>query len=246
MIAVLSFFAPLSSPLFRRLVQNADDNTYEPGVNPCIQFCLQQGHLLVSNNESGFEPKHVEALCALAQSTKKQKEGYIGEKGIGFKSVFVWTDEPHVRSNGFDFALKHGQISGKELGFLVPYYPARARWPEEADLPDMTAMTMFYMPFRTTGHHCQPGAAIELSKQFQNDMRPETGQAIAILRALCVRARHVRALCVRALCVRALCVHAPLVPSICSAPYSSAHSALSAQVERNPTDISHGRDGKAK
>jgi hypothetical protein len=206
-------------------VQNADDNTYEPGVNPCIQFCLRQGHLLVSNNESGFEPKHVEALCALAQSTKKQKEGYIGEKGIGFKSVFVWTDEPHVRSNGFDFALKHGQISGKELGFLVPYYPARARWPEEADLPDMTAMTMFYMPFRTTGHHCQPGAAIELSKQFQNDMRPETGEAIAILRALCVRA----------------CTPRPI---LCSAPYSSAHSALSAQVERNPTDIS--RDGKAK
>lgn len=30
-----------------------------------------------------------------------------GEKGIGFKSVFVWTDEPHVLSNGYDFKFKH-------------------------------------------------------------------------------------------------------------------------------------------
>lgn len=43
----------------------------------------------VLNNERGFSPANVRALCDVGRSTKgKGGLGYIGQKGIGFKSVF--------------------------------------------------------------------------------------------------------------------------------------------------------------
>ena len=55
--------------------------------------------LIVHNNETGFREEHVQALCRVGESTKKKAQGYIGEKGIGFKSVFRITECPYVFSN---------------------------------------------------------------------------------------------------------------------------------------------------
>eukprot|EP00325_Prymnesiales_sp_UTEX-LB-985_P007436 CAMPEP_0174708020 /NCGR_PEP_ID=MMETSP1094-20130205/10379_1 /TAXON_ID=156173 /ORGANISM="Chrysochromulina brevifilum, Strain UTEX LB 985" /LENGTH=352 /DNA_ID=CAMNT_0015906507 /DNA_START=66 /DNA_END=1121 /DNA_ORIENTATION=- len=156
------------------LVQNADDNNYPAGEMPYIQFLLRHKHLIVSNNELGFEEANVRAICAVDQSTKKRKAGFIGEKGIGFKSVFVWCDEPHVLSNGYDFKFRHGHISGQELGFLVPYFPCRQAWPVHDLQFCEPAKTKFYLPFRAEGEHSVANAARELSKQFKSDMQPET------------------------------------------------------------------------
>ena len=52
-----------------------------------------------------FGEANVRSLCSVGKSTKKKAEGYIGEKGIGFKSVFRVTDEPAVYSNGYRFRL---------------------------------------------------------------------------------------------------------------------------------------------
>ena len=162
-----------STHFLMELLQNADDNEYAPGVQPYIQFFLRPQHLIISNNEVGFREENVRGLCALANSTKKLKQGYIGEKGIGFKSVFVWTDEPHVLSNGFDFKFKHGNITlPGELGFLVPYAPCIGEWPK-GDMQYCSAPTMFYLPFRQRGDHSQNIAASELVKQFKSDMQPE-------------------------------------------------------------------------
>lgn len=44
---------------------------------------------MVLNNEEGFSAKNIRALCDVGNSTKKgSNAGYIGKKGIGFKSVF--------------------------------------------------------------------------------------------------------------------------------------------------------------
>ncbi len=50
-----------------------------------------EGLLLVVNNETGFGPEHVNAICNVRTSTKanQKDQGYIGEKGVGFKSVFM-------------------------------------------------------------------------------------------------------------------------------------------------------------
>lgn len=111
------------------LIQNAEDNEYGPGVVPSLRFVLDTIELggsathalIIENNEKGFEEKHVRAVCQVGQSTKKKTEGYIGEKGIGFKSVFRVTKCPYVFSNGFNFSLPE-QDAETGLGYIVPVW----------------------------------------------------------------------------------------------------------------------------
>lgn len=70
-------------------VQNADDNNYPENVEPTLAFILQDSGIVVLNNERGFSAQNMRALCDVGNSTKKgSSTGYIGKKGIGFKSVF--------------------------------------------------------------------------------------------------------------------------------------------------------------
>ncbi|KAF0912690.1 hypothetical protein E2562_018941 [Oryza meyeriana var. granulata] len=106
------------SHLLLELVQNADDNTYLEDVEPTLAFILQDNGIVVLNNESGFSAENIRALCDVGNSTKKgSNQGYIGNKGIGFKSVFRVTDAPEIHSNGFHvkFDITEGQI-----GFVLP------------------------------------------------------------------------------------------------------------------------------
>ena len=70
-------------------VQNADDNIYLENVEPTLTFILRDSGIIVLNNEQGFSAQNIRALCDVGNSTKKgSNAGYIGKKGIGFKSVF--------------------------------------------------------------------------------------------------------------------------------------------------------------
>mgnify|MGYP003476517447 CR=1 FL=1 len=79
------------------LIQNAEDNQYAQGTEPQLKFVLldndpthtpnSDGCLCVFNNEIGFQQVNIESISGVGQSTKKKYDGYIGEKGIGFKSV---------------------------------------------------------------------------------------------------------------------------------------------------------------
>ncbi|CAA0818650.1 Histidine kinase-- DNA gyrase B-- and HSP90-like ATPase family protein [Striga hermonthica] len=100
------------------LVQNADDNIYPKNVEPTLTFILREEGIIVLNNEEGFSAKNIRALCDVGNSTKiGHSAGYIGKKGIGFKSVFRVTDAPEIHSNGFHikFDITEGQI-----GFVLP------------------------------------------------------------------------------------------------------------------------------
>lgn len=100
------------------LVQNADDNIYPENVEPSLTFIVQEKGIVVLNNEIGFSAENIRALCDVGNSTKRgQSTGYIGKKGIGFKSVFRVTDAPEIHSNGFHikFDITEGQI-----GFVLP------------------------------------------------------------------------------------------------------------------------------
>jgi hypothetical protein len=105
------------------LIQNADDNEYDVET-PLLKFTINNDSILVQNNEKGFVEDNVKALCGVGNSTKnknKDYKGYTGEKGIGFKSVFRVSDEPHIFSNGFQFKFKK---EDKEygVGYIVPYW----------------------------------------------------------------------------------------------------------------------------
>jgi len=103
------------------LIQNADDNDYERKVAPVLTFFIYSDKILIQNNEIGFTEKNVDALCQIGASTKNKSKRYIGEKGIGFKSVFRISDEPHIFSNGFNFKFKEYDETLK-LGYIVPYW----------------------------------------------------------------------------------------------------------------------------
>jgi hypothetical protein len=88
------------------LIQNADDNRYSDGIEARLEFELNHGAIISINNETGFDEKNVRGLCNVGGSTKGNGgAGYIGQKGIGFKSVFSVSDTPEIHSNGYHFAL---------------------------------------------------------------------------------------------------------------------------------------------
>ncbi|XP_054822554.1 protein NO VEIN [Prosopis cineraria] len=100
------------------LVQNADDNNYPENEEPTLIFILHDSGIVVLNNEQGFSAENMRALCDVGNSTKKgSNAGYIGQKGIGFKSVFRVTDAPEIHSNGFHVKF---DISEGQIGFVLP------------------------------------------------------------------------------------------------------------------------------
>jgi len=65
------------------LIQNADDNMYDENVVPTLKIQLYPHTVLVFNNEVGFDESNIVAVCNVGGSTKKGRNGYIGQKGIG-------------------------------------------------------------------------------------------------------------------------------------------------------------------
>ncbi|CAI0453536.1 unnamed protein product [Linum tenue] len=113
------------------LIQNAEDNEYSEEVDPSLEFVITSrditgtgapATLLVFNNEKGFSAKNIESICSVGNSTKKgkRKRGYIGEKGIGFKSVFLITSRPHIFSNGYKIRFHEKPRLPCKLGYIVP------------------------------------------------------------------------------------------------------------------------------
>ncbi|KAJ6676432.1 ATP/DNA BINDING PROTEIN-RELATED [Salix viminalis] len=113
------------------LIQNAEDNEYLEEVDPSLEFVITSrditntgapATLLMFNNEKGFSAKNIESICSVGNSTKKgnRKLGYIGEKGIGFKSVFLIASQPYIFSNGYQIRFNEKPCPHCNLGYIVP------------------------------------------------------------------------------------------------------------------------------
>ena len=86
-----------------------------------MSFSYKPGSLRIDCNEVGFNAENVEAICAISRSTKSGKTmdwEYIGEKGIGFKSVFKAADIVWISSRDFTFKLD----KTKFLGIVAPVW----------------------------------------------------------------------------------------------------------------------------
>ncbi|MEI7732645.1 MAG: DUF3883 domain-containing protein [Verrucomicrobiota bacterium] len=151
------------------LTQNADDNRYTENTDRFLKFVLlnndptetprSQGCLCVLNDETGFEKKHVESLCDIGNSTKQgNREGYIGEKGIGFKSVFLISNRPHVISNGYSFHFRRDDCDAG-LGYIVPH------WDEKITAVTESIPTAILLPLRGS-------SGVDVAKQLA-DVEPE-------------------------------------------------------------------------
>lgn len=91
------------------LIQNVDDCDY-PSADDCnldIRFDFVGGKIILSYNEVGFSPFNVFAITGIAEKAKNLStaKSEIGEKGIGFKSVFGVASKVLIRSGWFSFEL---------------------------------------------------------------------------------------------------------------------------------------------
>ncbi|CAF1200654.1 unnamed protein product [Rotaria sp. Silwood1] len=111
------------------LIQNADDNQYASDRLPTLRFVLSDKRILVCNNEIGFQPNNVAAICNVGATTKgKHKQGYAGHKGIGFKSVFMVSDRPEIHSGDYHFCFD--TVDGtQQIGYIRPIW--LDKWNEE-------------------------------------------------------------------------------------------------------------------
>lgn len=110
---------PSDDPLafFYELVQNVDDCKYEDGKTPSFDVELKDGIIILHHNEIGMTPSDIFAICSAGES--KKDPSAIGEKGIGFKTVFAPCEKVDVVSGKYCFSLING-------GFhIAPFVPEK-------------------------------------------------------------------------------------------------------------------------
>ncbi|KAJ6294324.1 hypothetical protein OIU76_022412 [Salix suchowensis] len=176
------------------LIQNAEDNEYLKGVDPSLEFVITSrditatgapATLLIFNSEKGFSDKNIESICSVGNSTKKgnRKRGYIGEKGIGFKSVFLITPQPVIFSNGYQIRFNEKPCPHCNLGYIVP------EWVEEN--PSLSDIKQIYgsdltLPTTTLVLPLKPDK-VKPVKQQLSSIHPEVLLFLSKIKSLSVR-----------------------------------------------------------
>lgn len=91
------------------LIQNVDDCDYENPLNAKLSVHCDWNHgiMVFEYNEKGFSPYNVYAITGIAEQAKNidPNKIQIGEKGLGFKSVFGVANSVLIQSGYFSFRL---------------------------------------------------------------------------------------------------------------------------------------------
>ncbi|KAJ3692224.1 hypothetical protein LUZ60_012574 [Juncus effusus] len=176
------------------LIQNAEDNEYPSGVAPSLEFVITSkditgtgaaSTLLVFNNEKGFSESNIESICRVGKSTKKgqRHRGYIGEKGIGFKSVFLISNQPHIFSNGYQIKFNEEPSPDCGLGYIVPEWVDQN--PTPTDLIDIYGASKT-LPTTTIILPLKPDKVDPVKRQLSS-IHPEILLFLSKIRNLSVR-----------------------------------------------------------
>lgn len=124
------------------MIQNAEDCSYNSvkskNAIPSLRFYVFSDRIVVDSNEDGFEESHVRAICSAG---KRKKEGKLGEKGIGFKSVFKIASKARIQSGPFCFSLQH-RDGENGLGMIAPVNEIHELLPDGV----RTRFTLFSRP----------------------------------------------------------------------------------------------------
>ena len=93
-------FYPDKAHFVYELLQNAED----AGATD-VAFTLMSDRLVCEHNGRTFTLADVTSITGLHDSTKANAQDKIGKFGVGFKSVFVYTQAPSIRSGDFAFRI---------------------------------------------------------------------------------------------------------------------------------------------
>lgn len=135
------------------LLQNAEDALARrenwQGARS-VRFYLTDRSLKMSHFGQPFDEADVRGICGIAESTKELTA--IGRFGIGFKSVYAFTDQPEVHSGQEDFMIE---------SFVWPAAASSV----ERDIEE----TVIILPFKAEGDLSHE----EISRGFKR-LRPRT------------------------------------------------------------------------
>ncbi|OTA98084.1 hypothetical protein M426DRAFT_17772 [Hypoxylon sp. CI-4A] len=127
---------------FYELLQNVDDCSFHRaaalGQVPEAVFDIYNDRIVVNNNEDGFTEENIQAICNIGKSSKTVAQGYIGEKGIGFKSVFKVAWKVHIQSGDYSFTFTHRK-GDSGMGMISPEW----QQPTAALVAPLTRTTLF-------------------------------------------------------------------------------------------------------
>ncbi len=90
------------------LLQNAEDALSRRETSTAsrrVDFDLTTTKLTLTHYGRPFDEADVRGVCGIAESTKDKFS--IGRFGIGFKSVYTFTDRPEIHSGDEDFAVEN-------------------------------------------------------------------------------------------------------------------------------------------
>ncbi|CAM4781327.1 unnamed protein product [Rotaria magnacalcarata] len=161
------------------LIQNADDNQYHS--KPSLVFVIDSNSINVYNNEIGFQEDNIQALCDIGKSTKgKHKQGYIGQKGIGFKSVFTVCDRPEIYSNGYQICF---DAANGSIGYILPDWIKD----ESKDMEYSNWTTRICLPLKSE-NEMQKHKSRSLTESF-NDICPSLLLFLNRLRSITIHNR---------------------------------------------------------
>lgn len=92
------------------LIQNADDAQFAEGHDAELRVIIDNESVELCYNEAGFTTEDVLAITDIGASTKVGRDiashKFIGEKGIGFKSVFALAQNVEIESPPWHFILQ--------------------------------------------------------------------------------------------------------------------------------------------
>lgn len=155
-----------SSPahFLQEMIQNAEDthnNTQQEQKarpSPKLRIQISPRHLLLSNNEPGFRPKDVLSICSLAETTKNSSNPNnstsrdIGQKGLGFKSIFSATDNPTIVSakGSWRFSFKARPDQDEMQNFITPHWIEKLPQPLQEAWEKDSNDTHFFLPLKAS------------------------------------------------------------------------------------------------
>lgn len=112
------------------LLQNSDDAGKDHPRPARFLLRLTGDFLVAANDGAPFSPAGIESLVISDRSPKQLERGrYIGQKGLGFRSLLSWSERPLVRSGEHLVAFdpEHARRVAAEIASEVPELEADIR-----------------------------------------------------------------------------------------------------------------------
>lgn len=150
-----------STRFIYELLQNADDASCKSG-SLAFQIDFIEDYLVVSHQGKPFDQDDVEAICSIGDGCKASDSEQTGFKGIGFKSVFAYSDCVIVKSG--DFCFKFDKEAAMDV--WAPEWGNQLEWQQLRQSKNKSAKVNLpwqIIPINTTVPNCIPSKILAVS-----------------------------------------------------------------------------------